>query len=243
MAFFGLMIMWILLLIFIGIVIFTIVTLIIGLIIKKKHKKVSNVLFVLSGIGMLTIVGVLLYVLIPRPEVIETPTGEVEIKKSCIENYKEYMEARDLDGLRELLDEYPELIYYQDVNRVTLLEYGMYNTDIEIMQLAIEYGAVFDDHLVYSHLTFENSFDSFFSRLGYPKNKKEKLYEEGVVTEDICVTVEFMIENGASLEYSGIENHQYANFYEEACDWSGKDNVYGKWDSELLNIIRKNMED
>lgn len=238
MAFMGLMIVGIVLLIFLGIVIFTVATLIIGLVTKKKHKKLSKVLLILSGLGVLTIAAILLYIFIPRPETIETPNGEVKIKKSLIEDYKVYLDNRDLEGLKELLDEQPALVYYGDANRVTLIDYGMYNTDVEMMQLAVEYGAVFDNPLTYEHLYFDNSAHSFFIRLDYPDREKTELHEKGVTTEDILATVEFMIEHGASLIYD--ENP--GNFYEDAQSWVMIDGVMSDLDVELLELIEDNLK-
>lgn len=238
MAFMGLMIVGIVLLIFLGIVIFTLATLIIGLITKKKHKKLSKVLLVLSGLGTLTIAAILLYIFIPKPERIETPNGEVKVKKSLIEDYKVCLDNRDLEGLKELLDEQPELVYYRDANRVTLIDYGMYNTDVEMMQLAVEYGAVFDNPLTYDHLYFDNSAHSFFIRLDYPDWEKEELHEKGVTTEDILATVEFMIEHGASLVY----DDNPGNFYEDASSWVMIDGVKSDLDVELLELIEESMK-
>lgn len=242
MAFMGLMVVGIILMAFVGVVILTVITLIIGLVTKKKHKNLSKIMFILSGVGGTIIAVVLLLILIPKPEIIETPTGEVKIRQSKINAYKEYLSERNLDGMRELLDEYPEIVYYQDVNRVTLLDYGMYHTDIEMMKLAMEYGAVFDDPLTYEHLTFANSFDSFFQRLDYPNQGDEGFHKQGVVTEDILETVEFMIEHGADLEYDGISNQIYDNFYEEASDWVSEDYVMDELDSRLLELIEENMK-
>lgn len=241
MAFMGLMIVGIVLMAFAGVVIFTIITLIIGLVTKKKHKILSKVMFVLSGVGAAIIAGVLLLILIPKPEIIETPTGEVKIKQSWIKDYKEYLSETNIEGLRKLLDKHPEMIYYHDINRVTLLDYGMYNTNVEIMELAVEYGAVFDDPLTFEHLIFENSFDAFLTDLGY--QEREDLYEKGVVTEEILETVEFMIEHGASLEYEELHNKQYVNFYEEAYDWVLSDGVMDDLDYRLLELIEAHLQE
>lgn len=238
MAFMGLMIVGIILFVFLGIVIFTVATLIIGLVTKKKHKKLSKILLILSGFGTLVIAAILLYIFIPRPEIIEIPNGEVKVKKSMIEDYKVCLDNRDLEGLKDLLDEQPALVFYRDANRVTLIDYGMYNTDVEMMQLAWDYGATFDNPITYDHLMFDNSAHSFFIRLDYPDREKTELHEKGVTTDDILATVEFMIEHGASLVYE--ENP--GDFYEDASSWVMIDGVKSEKDCELLELIKKNME-
>lgn len=39
--------------------------------------------------------------------------------------------------MRKLIEKHPEMIYYYDINRVTLLNYGMYNLNIEFKKIAI----------------------------------------------------------------------------------------------------------
>lgn len=242
MAFMGIMIMGIILMVILGIIIFTIVTLIIGLVNKKKHKILSRVMLILSGVGALCLTGILLFIFIPRPEVIETPNGEVKVKQSIIEDYKSCLDNGDLVGLKELLDEEPALVYYSDANRVTMIDYGMYNTDIEMMQLAWDYGATFDNPITYEHLLFDNSAHSFFVRLDYPDWEKEVLHEKGVTTEDIIATVEFMIDHGAELTYSEDTNGYTGNFYDDALWWVMLDNVQSDLDKELLEVIEEGMK-
>lgn len=242
MAFMGIMIVGAILLIILGIVIFTIATLVIGLVNKKKHKVLSKVMLILSGIGALCLAGILLFIFIPRPEIIETPNGEVKVKKSIIEDYKVCLENRDLVELKELLDEQPALVFYRDANRVTMIDYGMYNTDVELMQLAWDYGAIFDNPITYNHLVFDNSAHSFFVRLDYPDVKKEVLHEKGVTTEDIIATVEFMIEHGAELTYSQDTNGHTGNFYNDALWWVMLDGVQSDLDDELLELIEEGMK-
>ncbi len=243
MAFIGIMIIGIILLIILGITIFTMVALIIGLVNKKKHQHLSRVMLILSGIGALCLAGILLFIFIPRPEMIETPNGEVKVKKSMIEDYKECLYNRDLAGLKELLDEQPALVYYRDANLVTMIDYGMYNTDIELMQLAWDYGATFDNPITYEHTVFDNSAHSFFVRLDYPEQEKTVLHEKGVTTKDIIATVEFMIEHGAEFTYSQNTNRNNGNFYNDALWWVMLDDTQSDLDEELLEVIEEGMKE
>ena len=242
MAYIGIVIMWILILIFCVIGIITVATLIIGLIIRKKHKVASSVLLVVSGVGVAIIIGVLVFIFGPKSEMIKTPSGEVELKAMWISEYRKCLDNEDIKGLREILSKHPEMIHYMDVNCVTLIDYGMYNTNVDIMELAIEYGAVFDNPMVYDRLTFYNSFDSLFNRLDYPDWEREEneLHEEGVTTDDIIETVQFMIVHGASLNY-GKTRYLYKSFYEEASVWVMLDGFFSDKDKMLLELIEENM--
>ena len=215
---------------------------IIGLCLRKKHKKAAKVLFIIAGINAGLLAVVLLYIYIPKPEIIETRDGEVSIFPSWISKYEEYLDEGDTEGMRKLVEKHPEMIYYYDSNRVTLLDYGMYNLDVEIMQLAIDNGAIFDDPLTYDHLTFENSFDSFLDRLDYPDWEKEVNHKVGETTDEMLETVEFMINHGARLDYPNAYGYEYQNFYEEATDWVNSDNYLSDKDKKLLALIETYME-
>lgn len=244
MAFMGLMFVGIVLAILCGLVILAVVLFIISCFVRKKHRRAARILRVLAGICVLLPVGVVIVVMMPKPKTVETAMGEVKLAPSWISKYEKYLENDDVEGMRELFEKHPEMIYYYDVNRVTLLDYGMYNLNVELMQIAIENGAVFDDPLTYEHLVFHNSFHSFLSRLGYPKGKGEDPVR-GVTTEAMLETVAFMIENGASLEYGNVSEtghvRDYSNFYEQATAWVKEDGTVSDLDEQLLVLIEENM--
>ncbi len=90
----------------------------------------------------------------------------------------------------------------------------MCNTDVEMMQLAWDYVATFDNPLTYENLAFENSAHSFFIRL---------------------------IEHGAELTYSENTNGHTGNFYNDALWWIMLDGVRSDLDDELLELIEEGM--
>lgn len=162
MAFIGLVIVGIILFILGVMSILSILFFLIGIIVRRKHRKISNVLFALGGIDIIILAAILLLIFLPKATHVETPNGEVKLKPKWISQYEKYLDSNDTEGMRKLIEKHPEMIYYYDINRVTLLDYGMYNLNIEFMQIAIDHGATFDDPLTYEHLTYDNSFHSFF---------------------------------------------------------------------------------
>ena len=242
MAFMGLMIVGIILFILGLLGIFSLLFLVIGFFIRKKHKKISNVLFTLSGINITILAVILFMIFLPKPKTVETPNGKARLYPSWISQYEKYLDTNDTEGMGKLIEKHPEMIYYYDSNRVTLLDYGMYNLNIELMKIAIDHGAVFDDPLTYDHLIFDNSFHSFFQELDYPAWKKEVTHEKGVTTDEMIETVTYMIEHGASLEYENSTDYGYHNFYEQAADWVMEDGTMSRKDRQLLQLIENNLK-
>ena len=242
MAFMGLMVVGIILIVLGVMFLLALVLFIIGACVRKKHKKASKVLFIIAGIDAGLLAAVLLYIYIPKPETIETRDGEVKIYPSWIAKYEKCLDEGDNDGMRKLIEKHPEMIYYYDVNRVTLLDYGMYNLDVELMQIAIDNGAIFDDPLTYDHLLFEYSFESFFEQLDYPDWEREVTHKAGETTDEMIATVEFMINHGASLEYENAYEYEYQNFYEEAEVWVMEDYDLSDKDKQLLALIEMHMK-
>lgn len=242
MAFMGLMVVAIILILLGIMFLLALILFTIGAIIRKKHKKASNVLFIIAGINAGLLAVVLLFIFIPKPETIETRDGEAKIYPSWISEYEKCLDEGDNDGMRKLIEKHPEMIYYYDVNRVTLLDYGMYNLDVELMQIAIDNGAIFDDPLTYDHLIFENSFDSFFDRLNYPDWEKEVTHKEGDTTDAMIETVEFMLNHGASLEFENTNDYEHQNFYERVNSWVNSDYYLSDKDQKLLSLIKRHMK-
>lgn len=241
MAFMGIFFMWIAAAVLIGLIFFALLFFVIGLILRKKHKIAARVMFVLAGINLLIVVGALLFVFLPHSMTVETPDGKASLKPSWISEYNELIEANDIEGLDMLFDRHPDMIYYYDVNRVMPLDYGLYNTNIELMQCAIDHGAVFDDPLRYDHMVFCNSLSSFFSELDYPAWEKSEVHETGVTTDDIIETVRFAIDHGASPVYKMNNQNPYPSFYEHAEEWVKADGAVSPKDRELLKLIKENL--
>ncbi|MCH5258010.1 MAG: hypothetical protein J1D87_12005 [Lachnospiraceae bacterium] len=242
MAFAGLMFVWIILFILGAITFIGLLLLVIGIVLKvKKRKKSAAVLFVLSGLMLGSVLLLVLLVVMPKPKTVDTPNGRTTLRPSWIATYKQCLEKSDKDRLEKLVDRHPEMIYYYDANYVMLLDYGLYNCDIEIMQIALDHGAVFDEPLRYEHMIFFSSLDSFFSELDYPDWEREtdELTVEGETTDKMIEAVAFAIENGAQLKWEVYNAYQDDNFLDKAVNWVTLDGIVSEEDEKLLNLIAK----
>ena len=244
MAFMGMVFVGIAAAVLIGMLFFALLFFVIGLILRKKHKIAARVLFVLAGINLIIVVGVLLFVFLPHPMTVETHDGTASLKPSWISEYKKLIAENDIEGLDRLFDRHPEMIYYYDINSVMPLDYALYNTNVPMMQCAIDHGAVFDDPLRYSHRSYEcGSLCSFFGELDYPdwERAESELHKAGVVTDDILETVRFAIEHGASTVHIPFGNHsdeKIGTLYENMRNWAEADGELSPKDKELLALIR-----
>lgn len=236
MAFMGIFIMWIFFLILGGIAFFGFILLIIGIVLKiKKHNKSSTVFFIISGIMFAIVLSIIIYIFIPKSVKVPTPEGEAVIKPSWMKKYHEYLETHDLERLRNLVEKHHDMIYYYDTNSVMLLDYGLYNCDIDIMRIALDNGAKFDEPLKYNHKSFDSSLDSFFTYLDYNKPREEETLT-GEATEKMIEAIEFAAENGAKLKWENFSNEpEY--LFDEAAKWVELDEVISETDNKLLQTI------
>ena len=207
-----------------------------------KHKKPAIVLFILSAIpAVLTLIAVIIFGFTISFPKFDTPDGgTVTISESNIGRMKDYIRGDDMEGLDEFLDDHPELIYYQDTNHMTLLEYGLRNCDVEIMQIAVDHGAKFDDKAVHENLVYDNSLERFLSGLDYwvfaysDATKPEPRFTEGDTTDEIIDAARFAVEHGANVEWDKNTGHfTFAGLVEE---WIGSDGRITDKDRELLDL-------
>lgn len=140
------------------------VELIIGIILLVKKKKVPGIiLLVLSAIPVVVTVVLLIiaYFTAEYPEYDTYDGGTVTINMEDVRIMENIIRAKDMEGLDEYLDKHPELIYYQDDNHQTLLEYGLHDFNVEIMQTAVDHGAVFDAEPTFRNLRYDHSLENF----------------------------------------------------------------------------------
>ncbi|MCM1022910.1 MAG: hypothetical protein NC395_02480 [Prevotella sp.] len=247
MAFMGLVFVGIALAVLGTLLFFALLFFVIGLIIRKKHKTASKVLFTLSGVNFAVTAGTVIYVVSPHPMTVETPDGTASLKPSWISEYKDCIAENDIEGLDRLFGKHPDMIYYYDVNHVMPLDYAMYNTNVPMMKCAVEHGAVFDDPIRYEHRAYEcGSLCSFFGNLDYPdwERSESELHKAGVVTDDILETVRFALENGASAVHMPFGNHtddKIGTLYENMSNWVRQDGDVSPNDEELLKLIQANL--
>ena len=222
------------------------IALIIGIVLAiTKRKKAAIVLFCISGIMLGGVILLVVLAVIPKPTTVETHDGKAMLMPSWIEQYQKCLDEHDIEKLEKLIDNHPEMVYYYDQNRVMLLDYGLYNCDVEIMRIALSNGAKFDEPLRYEHMVFYSSLDSFFAELDYPDWKKspEELTTKGATTDEMIAAVTFAIDNGVKLTWEVNHDFQSDNFFDKAADWVNLDGVISEKDIELLKLLADSDEE
>lgn len=212
----------------------------------KKHKKPAIVLYILSGIPAVITIAVVLILAFNAwfPEYKTTNGDTVRLAKSDITMMKTLIIRDDMVALDALLDSRPNLIYYQDINSMTLLEYGLFNSDVEIMQIAVDHGAIFDDPVVHSHLVYKNSLERFFYQdywvFAYSyNNKPEPKVTSGVTTDEMIAAAKFAIEHGANTVWNkNLPQGVTWDFPDAVQAWIESDGVISDKDQELLNLAK-----
>ena len=222
------------------------VELIIGIVLLVKKKKVPGIiLLVLSAIPVVVTVVLLAvaYFTAEYPEFDTYDGGTVTINMEDVRVMKNIIRAKDMEGLNEYLDKHPELIYYQDNNHRTLLEYGLHDHNVEIMQIAIDHGAVFDAEPTFRNLRYNYSLENFFNyeyrtfALGHQPDTPP--YAFGVATEDMIEAARFAVDHGAETVWKTEEsdgvNWDFAVMVEE---WVNDDGEISETDEELVEYAR-----
>ncbi|MDE6425406.1 MAG: hypothetical protein K2K89_04620 [Ruminococcus sp.] len=198
-------------------IVFSGIFLIAGLILFKTHETIAIILFVLSGLNFLGFTAWKIYELTFKVT-IETSDGEVKIKNTICDKYKEYVTSMDVEKINEILEKYPALIYYKPHKKQTLLFYGLYHCNIDMMQCALKHGETFNDPKLNIN---DNFLCSFFNHM------------KGNTTDEIINTIKFSLENGAKAVY------KHWDLYDEAKEWVMYDGVVSEKDKELLDLIAK----
>lgn len=204
------------------------VFLVAGLILlKKAHKIIATILFVLSGLNLLVFAGWKIYSLNEKT-IVKTPSGIIEVKSSVCEKFRKYRDKNNCEKMDKLLEKYPHMIYYQVYNNYGLLDYSMFCLNTDMMQCAVNHGAVFDDPFIHRGCSWNNSLDNFWNC-----SEKKGHITAGVTTDEIINTIRFALEHGAKAVGEEF------NFYEQTEKWVRKDNTISLEDEELLNLIKE----
>ena len=221
---------------------------IIGIILLRKHRIAAVVMFIIAVLNVTGIVVSFNFIVSPKPFTQETRDGgRVTIYPEDWSAMHSAVENRSSERIGELLDKHPELLYFYDQNRVSIIEYGLYNLDTDMMRVALDHGAVFDDPLRYKNSTLYSSLESFYRCLYYPDEERSPLYEAGAVTDEMIEAVRFAIENGAEIIYDQnsykLTEHNPHNFYETTLLWVYKDDKISEKDEKLLSLVESCMPD
>ena len=244
MAFAGMVIAAIFIVIAIVVFIIALIELIVGIILMRKKKKVpAIILFVLAAIPVIiTVVGLSMYYYDQNHPEFETYDGSVvTLNMSDVNKMMDLLRKDDMDGLNKLLDKKPDLIYYQDINHRTLLEYGVQSCNVRIMEIAYDHGARFDAPTVFSGLIYDNSLEAFandnYWLFLYSRDDDfEPAFEKGVVTDDMIEAAKFAVEHGASTVWP--RRGTTWTFGDLVKDWATSDENYTAKDKELVRYAR-----
>lgn len=213
MAFMGMFVGTILLIVTTIVIILSVIFIITAIILKiigkkkdsKKLKITGNVFLVLGIVNIAPIIifiGYLTYKShFAEVELPDGKTKDVSIKSA----YKVMELSRDgsdeaIEELEKLLDKNPDLVFFHDNNRESILEAGLENGDADVVKMAIEHGAVIDnperyEHMAYVKTTMQDYFGGMTGR--------------EFTREDIEI-IKILFENGADTSYK-LRVHYYSN--------------------------------
>lgn len=216
MAFTGIIFMMILFVTFAVMIVSFIVFFILKLTNRKKEKKslkiASTVFLILGIICSIPTLFVIVMSMNRNMAKINTPDGKTQTVKS--ETAQHILElCRDgsdeaVDELKNELDKNPHFVFYYDVNRYSVLDIGLKESNPEIVRLALSYGAFFDNPEKYEHMAYvHTSMEEFISNISKD------------ITENDLEILQILFENGASPQCdccANKPNSYYSNILGQA---------------------------
>ena len=242
MAFAGMFLGTVFLILIIVIYAIALIELIVGIVLLIKKRKVPGiVLLVLSALPAVVTVIVLAVVCYKAeyPSYDTYDGGTVSVRMEDARIMKNIIRSGDMEGLDEFLDKHPELIYYQDNNHETLLEYGLHDRNVEIMQIAMDHGAKFDAEPTFRFLVYSRSLENFFDR-EYQTFVMSRVPDTddgyGVTTDEMIDAARFAVEHGADTSWDTNTGHW--TFADSVELWINGDNEISDKDGEFLEYAR-----
>jgi len=202
MAFIGLLLADIfLLLIFIGLVItliFFIVGIILAIVGKVKNSRVPKILgtvfSIVSGVILLTaavIIGIFYYNF--SHSTVTMPSGEeVEYATYDVDKMIEYTKSRQNDKLRKLIEKKPELLYVPN-DGMNLIDVAMLCKNTEAVQIALDNGLEFDEQSFRRYLGYIGERKIITNHVDY---KDIESYMDTAIDEEDVAMAKFLLENG-----------------------------------------------
>ena len=240
MAFAGMFIALIFIIIAAVIYLIALIELIIGIVLLCKKKKVPGIILIVLSVipAIVTAIGLGVYFYnINHPE-FETYDGRtVTINMKYVNRMEDLLREHDMDGLDALLDKHPELIYYQDINHTTILEYGVKSCDVEVMEIAYDHGARFDEPTVFDGLIYDASLEHFADEaywvfLYSRGDDFESRFTMGVATDDMIEAARFAVDHGASTVWEHYGSPW--TFADHMRSWVWEDGEVSRKDRDML---------
>lgn len=235
MAFMGMVFGVVAIVIFIVILLFMIAFLITATILKTIGKikdsrpmriagNVFLVLGIINAIPVVLIIGSIIFdSFFTKVSLPDGKEAYVSLKDISIMQELAVTDSDDaMDELDELLSESPNLVYYLDANVESVLDYGLENGNSEVVEIALNNGAIYDDPQRYDRMAYvHNSMDYYLDEL---------ISRE--ITEDDVRIIELMFENGASTNYKNSYYSVYSNLFGKAV-WAVLYNDEAVTDTEI----------
>lgn len=180
---------------------------------KKENKKIKiagNVFFVLGIMFAVPIIAMIIYFVFHAIfTTVTLPDGKTKYvftrNISAMNSYVETPDENSLNELEKLLEKNSSLVFYHDINRKSILDDGLETGNVDIVRIALEHGAIFDNPQRYDHMAYvANSMDYY---LGSCIGRS--------ITEDDIEIVEMMFENNVSTELKK-SSEIYSNMFGKA---------------------------
>lgn len=192
---------------------------------KQNKKMTGNVFFALGILFAMPFVAISIFLVFHACfTAVTLPDGETKYvsKRDVIvmRLYVAYPGENSINALEKLLDNNSSLIYHY-VNRESILDKGLQIGNADIVRIALEHGAIFDDPEKYEHRAYVKSSMSFY--LGHCIGR--------TITEDDIEIVEMMFENNALTSFKKKPSC-YSNMFGEAV-WAVLYNDETVTDTEL----------
>lgn len=224
MAFIAMVFASIFILLLIALVFLTLIFLILAIVFKvigkakgnRKLKTAGNVFLVLGTVFAAPLIALTVYAVfnVSYTEV-TLPDGETKyVSAQHISEMEAYLDDPDessVKALEKLLDKDSDLVFYHDINHKSILDKSLEAGNADIVRIALEHGAVFDNPIRYerfSKTTYWNSSMDFY--LDY-----ENYYKRSITEDDIEI-LELMFENNASTQIKQESLREYSNAFGKA---------------------------
>ena len=243
MAFAGMFLGVVFIIIIAAVFLAAIIMRIIGIVLACKKKKVpATILIVISAIP--TVVAIIVMCVFRYSAThakCETYDGrQVTVNMRDVTAMKKYIEDNDMEGLDTFLSKHPELIYYQDNNHQTLLEYGLRDHNVKIMEIAVNHGMKFDAEPTFRNLrqncSLEKFFDDEYMYFIPAKRNEAPKTKTGETTDDVIKAAKFAVEHGAATSWKkNTGTYTFANIVEQ---WVWEDRFLSDKDKELLEYAK-----
>lgn len=193
---------------------------------SKKLKKAGTVFLVLGILLAAPIIAFVLYFAFQSIFWMVThPDGDTEYVRSrdvsAMWSYAENPDPDSIKALEELLDKDSRLVFWHDSNRYSVLDIGLQVGSADVVRVALEHGAIFDNPERYDHMAYVSTSMDYYLNICVERS----------ITEDDVKIAEMMFENNASTELKRPRDY-FSNVFGKAV-WAVLYNDDAVTDTEL----------